>query len=139
MVADKANKGMEMKRPLKSIMAVLLVSLVLGAGVLAYTALTATVTIEVEEPLSFVGANTFSVTMYPQGTATRTITIANASPIALEIDLVETIVPPLRGITVTYPKKIVIPAAGQGAVIVSIAASKSAEPGSYVITIQVTR
>ncbi len=54
-----------MKRLAKVLASVLLVSALLYGGVLAYTALTGTGQVTVQEALSFVGSSSFDVNLYP--------------------------------------------------------------------------
>jgi len=123
----------------------LLVTLVLlifaGGGAYAYVALTSTGEVTVEECLSFVGPSTFDVTLYPLESRTVDLTIANASSAAIEIDLISTVVPDPgpKGLTITVPKKVIVPATGETVVIISIDAGKSAEPGVYRVSISIDR
>ena len=115
----------------------ILVLVVVGGGVYAYTALTGTGDITVEENLSFVGDSSFSVTLYPQETDTAQLIVANASSLDMDVDLLSTIDPDpgAKGMTVDIPAKIVAPAEGQITVDIVITAGKSAEPGSYTVSI----
>jgi len=113
--------------------------LVIGVGVWAYMALTGTGTVTVGECLSWVGSNTFEVSLYPQGSETVTLTLANASPDNIEVDLISSIMPDLKGITIDIPKKLTVPAGGQLSFDVVVKASKSAEPNIYDILIEVSR
>lgn len=108
-----------------------------AGGAYAYVALTATGEVTVEECLSFVGPNTFSVSLYPQESITAQVTIANASQGAIDIDLASTVVPDpgTKGLTIDIPAKITVPAIGQVAVSIIVTAGKSAEPGVYNISI----
>jgi len=112
---------------------------IVGIGAWAYVALTGTGTVRVDECLSWVGSNTFDVTLYPQGSDTRTLTLANASPDDISIDLLSTITPDLKGVTIDISKKITVPANGQASFDVVVNASKSAEPNVYSILIEVSR
>ena len=114
---------------------------IVAGGVYAYIALTGQGQIIVVEPLSWVGSNTFTVSLYPQEGITVTLTLANDSSVALETDFTYTIIPnPVgKGLTVTLPNKLIVPATGQASFNVGITASKSAEPGTYNITIEVNR
>ena len=120
----------------------MLILVVTGGSIYAiYTALTATVDITVEECLSFVGPSTFSVSLYPQGSETVQLTIANASPDSMDVDLLSTVTPDPgpKGMTVDIPSKITVPATGQTTIDITISAGKSAEPGSYTVTIEIVR
>ncbi len=123
------------------ILVTMLFLMLTAGGVYAYIALTATGQITVQECLSFVGGNTFSLTIYPQQTKTAQVTIANASPINMEVDLSYIVVPDpgTKGLTVTIPKKITVPASGQLAVTITVSASKSVEPGVYDVSINFVR
>ena len=117
----------------------LVLLLIVGLGAAAYVALTSTGEVTIDECLSFVGDNTFSVSMYPQGEEIVQLTIANASPDDIGIDLISEIIPDLKGITIDIPKNLTVPAVGQVVVDIAISASKSASPETYSITIQVDR
>jgi len=117
----------------------LVLLLIIGVGAYAYVALTSTGEVTIDECLSFVGSNTFSVSMYPQGSEVVQLTIANASPDDIDIDLISEIIPALKGIIIDIPKKLTVPAVGQIVVDITISASKSASPETYSITIQVDR
>jgi len=126
-------------KALRWILVTVLILLLAGGGVWAYKALTSTGEVTIDECLSFVGSNTFSVSMYPQGAEVVQLTIANASPDDIAIDLISTITPELKGITIDIPKKLTVPAEGQVVVDITISASKSAAPQTYVISIEVDR
>lgn len=126
-----------MKRFTRSLLITLVALLVVVGGVYAYLALTGTVRLTIQEPLSFVGPNAADVALYPQEQTQATFTVANASSVALDVDLTYSITPDPtgKGIVVQIPNKITAPAGGQVAVTVTITASKSAAPGAYTITI----
>ena len=130
-----------MKRFTRSLLITLVALLVVVGGVYAYLALTGTVRLTIQEPLSFVGSNTVDVALYPAEQAQATFTVANASSVALDVDLTYSISPDPtgRGIVVQLPNKVTAPAGGQVAVTATITASKSAVPGAYTITIQYVR
>lgn len=106
-------------------------------GVVAYYALTGTGDITVEEALSFVGPTSFSVTLYPQESDTAQLTVANASSLDMDVDLLSTIDPDpgAKGMTVDIPNSITVPATGQVVVDITITAGKNAEPGTYIVSI----
>ena len=119
----------------------LLILILVGGAVAAYVALTATGEITIEECLSFVGPSAFSVSLYPQGSKTAQLTIANAAPDPMDVDLLSTVTPDPgpKGMTVDIPSKITVPATGQTIIDITISAGKSAEPGSYTVTIEIVR
>jgi len=117
----------------------LVLLLIIGVGAAAYVALTSTGEVTIDECLSFVGDNIFSVSMYPQGEEIVQLIIANASPDDIAIDLISEIIPDLKGITIDIPKNLTVPAEGQVIVDITISAGKSASPETYSITIQVDR
>ena len=119
----------------------LLIMILTTGGVYAYVALTATGEVTIEETLSFVGPNTFSVQLYPQQSISANITIANASPMSLDVDLISLVNPDpgTKGLIITIPSKITVPASGQAVVTIDISASKSVVPGIYNISIQIAR
>ena len=112
-----------------------------GGGAYAYVALTSTGEVTVEECLSFVGSSTFSVTLYPLERQPVDLTIAKASSAAIEIDLTSIVVPDPgpKGLIITVPKKIIVPAVGQIVVTINIDAGKSAEPNVYQVSIDIDR
>ncbi len=112
---------------------------VVAGGVLAYQALTGTGTVTVKENLSWVGSNTFTVNLYPQESVVETLTLANASGVAMDIDVTSEVLPAPDGITVTIPKNLTIPANGQLPFNIEIATSKSAVPQAYTITFGIVR
>jgi len=121
----------------KALLSVLLVSALLCGAVYAYKALTGTGQVEVQEALSFVGASTFDVSLYPQESQSAQLTIANASSVAMDVDLTSEVLPDpgSKGLTVTIPSKITVPATGQIVVDISVTAGKSAEPQLYSVSI----
>ncbi len=124
-----------------AVTAALIFLLLVGIGALAFVAITATGDITVEENLSFVGESTFSVALYPQESETAQLTIANASTIAMIVDLLATIIPDPgnKGLSVEVPNNVTVPASGQVTVDIVITAGKSAEAGVYSITIEIDR
>lgn len=128
-------------RAVRWLLVTTLILILAAGGVYAYKALTAEVTLTVEECLSFVGDSTFTVSLYPLESETVEITVANASSFDLDVDLLSTIIPDpgAKGLTVTIPKTITVPATGQEVVSVVIEAGKSAEPIAYAITIDFER
>jgi len=119
----------------------LLILILVGGSVWAYVALTATGDITVEECLSFVGPSTFTITLYPQGSDVGQVTVANASPDAIVVDLLSEVMPDPgpKGLTVDIPAKITVPGSGQIAVDITVTASKSVEPGLYTVSIEFDR
>ena len=117
----------------------LLILMMTTGVVLAYKALTAEIEVTLEECLSFVGDSSFQVLLYPGETETVQITIFNQSSVSLEIDLVSTVTGGTGGLTVNIPKKITIAGKDEATVSINMLASKSAEPGTYLITIDFER
>ena len=116
-----------------------LILLLVGGAVLAYVALTSTGEVVVEECLSFVGDNTFSVSLYPQESTVAQLTVANASSLSIDVALTSTIIPNPKGMTVDIPKTLTVPATGQATIDITITAGKNAEPGIYAILIEFDR
>ena len=111
-----------------------------GGAVYAYVALTATGDVTVEECLSWVGDNTFSVTLYPQESQIEALTLANASSQDMEVDFLSTIIPdPGSGMTIDIPNKVTVPGDGQVSFDITISAGKSVAPNSYSVSIEVVR
>ena len=117
----------------------LLILLGVGGAVWAYTALTSTGEITVEECLSFVGPSTFSVSLYPQESETVQLTVANASSQAIGVDLLSTVTPDpgAKGLTVGIPNKITAPAIGQVVVVAAITAMMVAPEGVTIMALEV--
>ncbi len=130
-----------MKKGLRNaLLSAVIIVLVSGAGVWAYIALTGTIGFEVKENLSFVGSSDFVLDGYPGQSIDQRITIANASPDEMEIDVGYTVSPdPSGGISVNVPKKITVPGAGELDIIITIIISKSASPTSYDIAYEIIR
>jgi len=131
-----------MKKQIARWMLITFIALAATVGIIyAYIALTSTGEVTVEENLSWVGDNTFSVTLYPQESETVSLTIANASSVAIDVDLASVVTPDpgAKGLTVSVPNKLTAPANGQISFDVVIAAGKSAEPQAYTIEITVER
>lgn len=126
---------------LRALLSVLLVSAVLYGAVYAYVALTSTGEVTVREPLSWVGSNTFSVSLYPQESVSATLTLANASSSSLSVDFITTVTPNpgSKGMSISVPNNLTVPATGQASFVVTVTAGKSAEPGTYSVTIEVDR
>ena len=123
------------------VLVTLLIMILTTGGVYAYVALTATGEVTIEEALSFVGPNTFAVQLYPQQSTSANITIANASPMSLDVDLISLVTPDpgTKGLIITIPSKITVPASGQSIITINIAASKSVVPDIYNVSIQIVR
>jgi hypothetical protein len=115
--------------------------LLTAGGVYAYQALTGQGQVTVVENLSWVGDNTFTVNLYPQESTTETLTLANASSMSMDVDITNTITPDpgTKGMTITVPSKVTVPAGGQSSFDITITAGKSAEPIAYTITFGVER
>jgi len=139
---------MELKtwwKGLPSIVRWLLVTLtimaVTGGSVLAYQALTGTGEVTVIENLSWVGENSFAVNLYPQESTTESLTLANASSVEMDVDIISTIDPDpgAKGMSIDVPASVTVPANSQAPFNVTITAGKSAEPVVYTITFSVER
>jgi hypothetical protein len=115
--------------------------LLTAGGVYAYQALTGQGQVTVIENLSWVGDSTFEVSLYPQESTTETLTLANASSVSMDVDIINTITPDpgTKGMTITVPNKVTVPAGGQISFDTTITAGKSAEPVTYTITFGVER
>ncbi len=118
-----------------------ILTIIVGGSAYAYVALMGTGQVTIQECLSFIGSNTFAVTLYPQETKMVQLTVANASPIDLSVDLNTTITPDPqgKGLTVSVPSKITVPAIGQVVVTITITATKNATPGTYQVSVEFAR
>ena len=119
----------------------LIILVIIGGFVAAFTALTGTGDITVEENLSFVGPSTFTVSLYPQESEVAQLTVANASSIDMDIDLASTVIPDpgTQGLTVDLPNNVTVPGSGQVVIDITITAGKSAEPQVYSVSIEIIR
>ena len=117
----------------------LLILMMTVGVVLAYKALTAEVEVTLEECLSFVGDSSFQVLLYPGETETVQVIISNQASVSIEVDLDSTITGGDGGLTVDIPKKITVASKDETIININILASKSAVPGTYLITIDFER
>ena len=120
------------------LMLVIITSFAVGV-VFAYSSLTARVAVEVKEPLSWVGSNEVSVSLYPRESKTVAFTLRNASSATVDADLDYIVVPALIDVDVSVPKKLSVPAVSTASFNVGITAGKSAPPGTCNVTISVSR
>lgn len=131
-----------MRKLVRSVLIALLAFVLLVGGVVAYRALTGNVSVQVQEPLSFVGSNSIDIGgMYPTESRQETFTVANAAPNDIEIDLSYVIIPDPtgKGFSVAVPNKTIVLGAGQVSFDVSVTATKSAVPGNYMIEFYIDR
>lgn len=130
-----------MKRRLKNaLISALIITLVTGIGVWAYTALTGIIQLEVQENLSFVGESEFQLEGYPGQTLYQEITVANASPDDMDFDVGYTVSPPPgTDLNINTPKKVNAPGGGEVTFEVTITISKSAAPMFYEISYEIIR
>ena len=130
-----------MGRIVRYILSIIGTIAVVSGIVYAYVALTGTGQVTVIENLSWVGENTFDVSLMPQESVTESLTIANASSIDMEIDVTYAIDPDpgSKGMSITIPNKITVPGSGNTSFNVSIVAGKGAEPITYTVTFEVAR
>lgn len=105
----------------------------------AYKALHSEGTVQIDECLSWVGSNTFEVQLYPQESETVTLTIRNVSSLPIDVELVDKINPKIKGLEVTMPDVVTVPAGGDLDVDILVAAGKDCEPGACDVTIDVER
>ena len=114
---------------------------IVGGVAYAYVALIGTGEVTVIENLSWVGVNSFQVDLYPQESTTESLTLANASSIAMDVDILSTITPDpgSKGMAIDVPSGVTVPGNGQASFSVTITAGKSAEPITYTITFEIDR
>lgn len=133
---------MNKKRLLYGILIPLIVLIIVASIAVGYTALHGELQFTVNEPLSWVGSNTFTIdSIYPQEVVYQNFTIANASDTNMGVDLVLWTNPPIPDdIVVDIPSyHIAIPHNGQTSFTVAIAIGKSAVPMAYTIGIEIER
>lgn len=130
-----------MKARLKNaLISALIITLVTGTWVWAYVALTGTVQLEVQENLSFVGESQFELEGYPGQTLYQEVTVANASPDDMDIDVGYVVMPnPGSDLNVNTPKNVTVPGAGEATFEITITISKSAAPMFYEINYEIIR
>jgi len=118
----------------------LIITLVTGIGVWAYTALVGTIELGVEENLSFVGDSEFQLEGYPGQTLYQEITVANASPDDMNIDVGYLVMPdPSSDLRVDTPKNVTVPGEGEKTFEITITINKSATPMFYEINYEIIR
>jgi len=114
--------------------------MVVGTWVFAYTALTGIIQLEVRENLSFVGESEFGLEGYPGQTLYQEVTIANASPDDMNIDMGYVVMPePGTDLNVNTPKNVTVPGDGEATFEVTIIISNSAAPAFYEIYYEIIR
>lgn len=130
-----------MKTRLKNaLISTLIILLVAGIGVYAYTALTGIIHLEIKENLSFVGDSEFELEAYPGQTVWQEITIANASPDDMDISVGYSVSPdPGHDLNIQTPNKVTVPGDGEATFEVTIIISKSAVPMAYEIIYEIVR
>lgn len=104
----------------------------------AYTILTMTGQVTVQESIT-VAPTTFTASMYPGESYSQSLTLSNASSVAVEVAFTSSVSPVTPEVTLTVPNKVTVPATGSITAQVSVVASKSAAPGAYVVSIGLTR
>ncbi len=104
----------------------------------AYTILTMTGQVTVQESIT-VTPTTFTASMYPGESYTQSLTLSNASSVAVDVSFTSSISPVTTEVTLTAPNKVTVPATGSATAQVSVVASKSAAPGAYVVSVGVAR
>lgn len=130
-----------MKARLKNaLISALLITLVVATWVGAYTALTGVLQLEVRENLSFVGESKFGLEGYPGQTIYQAVTIANASPDDMNIDVGYVVMPdPGSDLNVNTPKNVTVQGEGEATFEVTIIISNSAAPMFYEIYYEIIR
>lgn len=123
------------------LLATIVILVIVAGSAYAYVALTGTGQVTVIECLSWVGANTFDVDLYPQESTTINLILANESSLAIDVDVVSTVTPDpgAKGMTIDVPNGVTVPASGQAPFDVTITAGKSAEPITYTVTFEIVR
>jgi len=123
-----------------ALISALIITLVTGIGVWAYTALVGTIELGVEENLSFVGDSEFQLEGYPGQTLYQEITVANASPDDMNIDVGYLVMPdPSSDLRVDTPKNVTVPGEGEKTFEITITINKSATPMFYEINYEIVR
>lgn len=123
-----------------ALISALIITLVVAAWVGAYTALTGILQLEVQENLSFVGGSEFQLEGYPGQTLYQEVTVANASPDDMDIDVGYLVSPdPGSDLNIQTPNKVTVPGGGEVTFEITIITSKSAAPMFYEINYQIMR
>jgi len=123
-----------------ALVSALIIILVAAAWVGAYTALTGIIQLEVQENLSFVGESEFGLEGYPGQTLYQAVTIANASPDDMNIDVGYMVMPdPGTDLNVNTPKNVTVPGGGEVTFEITIIISNSAAPAFYEINYEIIR
>jgi len=123
-----------------ALISALIITLVTGTWVFAYVALTGIIQLEVQENLSFVGSNEFQLEGYPGQTLYQELTVANASPDDMDIDVGYVVMPdPGSDLNVNTPKNVTVPGEGEATFEITIIISKSAAPAFYEINYEIIR
>ena len=110
----------------------------IGVAYAVYTIVSVDGTVTVEEAIT-VAPETFTVTLYPAETVTETLTLSNAGSVGIEVNFIATVDPVDPEMTVSVPAKVTVPAEGSTTADIDVIASKSAVPGTYTISVGVTR
>ncbi len=110
----------------------------------AYAIMTIVGTYNVTEPITISPSSwtvgTPGVPFHAGETSIKDVTVTNAASVPIEIDLVETVTGPSPAeFTVTFTKKVTVPATGSIVVAVTAKASNSTAPGAYTVSIGTTR
>lgn len=124
---------------LKVFLAVILPILLIGGSVAAYLALTATVDVSVDESLSWVTPNTYSVNLFPGESQTLNLIIHNESSADLTVTLKDKVTPKIKGLEITLPDTLNALAVANTAFDVVIVATAGVEPGTTQLTIDFER
>ena len=128
-------------RTIRWVLATIVILMVVAGSAYAYVALTGTGKVTVIENLSWVGDSSFTVSLYPQESVVESLTLANASEVEMDVDIISAIDPDpgAKGMAIDVPAGVTVPANGQAAFSVTITAGKSAEPIAYTITFEISR
>jgi hypothetical protein len=104
----------------------------------AYLIVTLTGQVTVKESIT-VTPTTFTASMYPGESSVQSLALSNASSVATDVSFTSSISPVTSEVTLNAPNKVTVPATGSAMAQVSVVASKSAAPGTYTVSIGLTR
>lgn len=124
------------RRPLAIFTTVLLVTLAVTTVRSQFFVTDVVIETFVEENIS-VSPSTVELFLSPGESATVLVTLANTSPVSSNVDLALSVTP--SGLEVSAPESVIVPFEDSVVVSVQVQAKNDAVPGTYVITLGISR